>query len=89
MSNFKLGCPFLDAKDKAKGRSYGFIGGGLEIMGTPPAIWGLPPTYGDSPPHHEIIISENERVSFVLIVETTDSDGVPRYRWSHDLLLSD
>ena len=44
---------------------------------------------GTPPSHHEIIISENERVSFVLIVETTDSDGVPRYRWSHDLLLSD
>ena len=59
--------------------------------------WGLPPPYGDSPTtdgesslsHHEIIISENERVSFVVIVETTDSDGVLRYRWSHDFLLSD
>ena len=52
---------------KVKSRSYGFIGGGLEIMGTPLN-------------NHKMIIYENESPECHLCLQTTDSDGVLTYR---------
>ena len=52
---------------KVKSRTCGFIGGGLEIMGTPPN-------------NHEMIISENESPECHLCLQTTDSDGELTYR---------